>query len=153
LKWKRHFASLAEDGRHWDFANIYDDLAGMLRLFRDPWLDEEEEQRLGNLRLRISDFWENTLSEDQRAHLNVECYIKYDDIIEIDEKGDDIAECPHVFVSLKNGAPLRGIYRGEIIVPSKLLPDNTLSETRRLVDPHLSDRINIFPSEFCKAIS
>jgi len=30
----------------------------------------------------------------------VTCFIKYNDIIEIDEKGDNIAEFPHIFVSL-----------------------------------------------------
>jgi hypothetical protein len=144
---------LAEDGRHWDYANTYSD-AGLVS-FRDPWLSEDESERLGNLRLQIQKFWQDKIPEDQRAHLKVECFIRYDDIIEIDEKGDDAAEFPHVFVSLKKGVPLRGSFRGKLIVPGKLQEENgaaRISDSRTLVDPDLSDRVDIFPSEFRKPI-
>jgi hypothetical protein len=155
LDWRRYFAYLAKDGRRWDFANVYNDAVGLLAFFRDPWLSEDESERLGDLRFKIQEFWQEQISEDQRAHFNVECLIRYDDIIEIDEKGDDVAGCPHVFVSLKNGATLHGTYRGKLIVPGKLQKDNGaawISEPRTVVDPDLSDRIDIFPSEFRKPI-
>jgi hypothetical protein len=153
LKWRRFYAYLAEDGKHWDFANVYNDSA-MVR-FRDPWLSEEDNERMGELRLRIAKFWDENISEDQRAHFNVECFIKYDDIIEIDEKGDDVANFPHVFVSLKEGVPLRGRYYGELIVPSKLQEEEgpaRMSEPRILNNPDPSDRIEIFSAEFRKPL-
>jgi len=118
LNWRRFFAYFAEDGKHWDFANAYND-SGLVGL-QDPWLSEDDSERLGNLRLQIQTFWQEKISEDQRAHFKLECFIRYDDIIEIDERGDDIAGFPHVFVSLKSGRPLRGSYWAELIVPSKL---------------------------------
>jgi hypothetical protein len=151
LNWRKFYAYLAEDGKHWDCANAYND-SGLVRL-RDPWLGEDESERLGDLRIQIAKFWEENISEDRRAHFKVECLIKYDDIIEIDEKGDDVADFPHVFVSLKNGVPIRGSYDAELVVPGRLQEDDAparISEPRILVNPNLSDRIDIFPSEFRK---
>jgi hypothetical protein len=153
LNWGKFFAYLAKDGRHWDYANAYNDAA--LVRFRDPWLSEGDSERQGDLRLRIDKFWQEKISEDERAHFRVACFIRYDDIIEIDERGDDVAEFPHVFVSLKNGVPLRGSYTGELIVPGKLQEENgpaRISEPRTLFNPDLSDRVDIFPSEFRKPI-
>jgi hypothetical protein len=153
LNWRKFYAYLAKDGRHWDYANVYND-AGLVRS-RDPWLSEDDNERLVDLRLQIEKFWQEKISEDERAHFRVECFIRYDDIIEIDEKGDDIAEFPHVFVSLKKGIPLRGSYIGELIVPSKVQEENgsaRVSEPRTLFNADLSDRIDIFPSEFRKPI-
>jgi hypothetical protein len=151
LNWRKFYAYLAEDGRCWDCANTYND-SGLVR-FRDPWLSEEENERQGDLRLQIAKFWEEKISENQRAYFKVECFIKYDDIIEIDEKGDDVGDFPHVFVSLKRGLPLRGSYSAEVVVPGGLQEIDAqaqISEPRILVNPKLSDRIDIFPSAFRK---
>ena len=153
LNWRKFYAYLAEDGRHWDYANVYND-AGLVRL-QNSWLSEDDSDRLGELRLRIEKFWEEKIPEGQRAHLKVECLIRYDDIIEIDERGDDVVQFPHVFVSLKHCAPLRGTYWGELIAPCKLQEENgqaRISDPRRLVNPDLSDRVEIFPSEFRRRI-
>jgi hypothetical protein len=155
VNWRRFFAYFSEDGKHWDFANAYNDTTGLLALFRDPWLSEEHCDRLGDLRPQIHEFWQEKISEQERAHFKVECFIRYDDIIEIDEKGDDVAQCPHVFVSLKDGAPLRATYSGELIVPGRLQEANgppRISEPRTLVNPDLSNRVDIFPPEFRKPI-
>jgi hypothetical protein len=47
-------------------------------------------------------FWEK-IPKDEQAYLEVELFIPYSRIIEIDPFGDEYASCPHVFIETING--------------------------------------------------
>ena len=148
LKWRSFYAYLSTDGKHWDYANVYDD-RGMAR-FNDPWLSDAEVDRLAQLRERVTNFW-HEIPQSEQARFEIECLIKYDDIIEIDEKGDDIARFPHVFVSLKDGRPLRPSYvatlRAHGMMKEVIDAGIPLPPPRIVEQPDLADRVEKFPSE------
>jgi hypothetical protein len=146
LKWRSFFAYLSMDGRRWDYANVYDD-RGIIG-FHDPWLFRDEADRLAELREQVSTFWHESIPETEQARFDVHCLISYDDIIEIDERGDDIASMPHVFAALKDGRPLRAAYRGILRahgVTKEEIDAGRLDPPRVVEDPDLSDRIAMFP--------
>jgi hypothetical protein len=145
LKWGSFYAYLSLDGKHWDYANAYNDRG--LAAVRDPWIFEEESERLYELRTQITEFLQDKISEPERARFEVECLVKYDDIIEIDERGDNQANFPHVFVNLKNGRPANATYRG-VLRATGMAADIDQGEppaSRIIRMPELVDRIEIFP--------
>lgn len=147
IRWRRHYAYLAEDGRHWDCANVYSDrgLAG----FQDAWMSEDEREKEFGLRQRIEEFRREKLPESQRAYADVECFIPYEEIIEIDEKGDRLAQFPHLFVPFRQGVPQNAGHVVKLTVPIAL---EAVSEPRKLVNPKSADRLEMFPSEFRKQV-
>jgi hypothetical protein len=153
LRWRSFYAFLSLDGKHWDYANVFDNRGNCH--YHDPWLSRAEGDKLADLRTRITDYWHDEIPELEQARFDVECLIKYDDIVEIDEKGDDVASFPHVFVSLKNGQPLRAEYIGTLRADtkSKEIDGNLSLPPPRVVEmPSLEDLIQRFPSEFRKPV-
>jgi hypothetical protein len=80
IRWRQYFAYLDIDGKKWDFANKFNesDLC-----WQNPWV-EETVDALGR-KIRI--FWQDNITEECRGHFYVEGLLKYEDILDIDEKG------------------------------------------------------------------
>lgn len=103
IEWRRYYAYVAPDGIHWDCANVQNDRKSID--FEDAWLSEDERMERRRLGQDIHEFWYNQLGEDERGTFIIDGLLKYDDILEIDEKGDYAAPFPHLFVPFKDGKP------------------------------------------------
>lgn len=93
---KEHFAYIDLDAKEWDIAETID------LVFREDKLREGDiERESSNVqRLLISDFCEY-LPKDTQARYEEWGLIKFDDISFIDEKGDIIYDCPHIYLDFK----------------------------------------------------
>jgi hypothetical protein len=134
LVYKRYFAFLDAKQETWDMANAHNDAA--LSEHFDPWNGTGEDHKI---RGDISNFW-STIEETERAWFEVIAFIKFDDIIEIDEMGDDMTKNPHIFVNWKPRAEApfhRYIRKVESI--SRWSP--------RSINPDLKKRTRRFPDD------
>lgn len=151
IEWRRYYAYLAPDGVHWDCANIQNDRQSID--YEDAWLTEDarvEQRRLGQ---EIHEFWYKELAENERGTFIVDGLFKYDDILEIDEKGDNAAPFPHLFVPFKNGKPNFSSVVGRITGNGvRRTPDGApaATEPAELFDPKLENRVAKFPPQFRK---
>jgi Restriction endonuclease len=93
VKVSRRNAWLSANGEHWDVAlSVYDHYGA----HADPWNQPTDEDEIINKRAR--DFW-LLLPESERAWLYFEGVIPYENIVLIDDVGDDEFPGPHVFVT------------------------------------------------------
>jgi hypothetical protein len=96
----RYFAFVDDDGKHWDYAECMDD--GVLPDHTDPW-HEDDNKDLDAARLEAMKIWDQ-LPEASKAWFEVELVLPYENILDIDEEGDEFLRHPHVYVS--NFTPL-----------------------------------------------
>lgn len=112
-----------------------------------------------NMALEHDDFWNNdkndgdinyrghmfmqTSEKKNRAYYETEAVIPYDRIVEIDNIGDPIAKCPHIFVEIKNGS---WFAYGNC----HLRPDDNWGQTVPISKEHEKLRIKHFPKHFPK---
>jgi hypothetical protein len=149
IEWRRFYAFLDQDGIHWDCANIQND--SRMVDFEDAWLTQNERDERRRLNHEIHDFWYNQLPEDQQATYIVHGFFKYDEILEIDEKGDNAAPFPHVYVPFKDGKPAFSYVSGRLTVAGLRTGPNgkpLMTAPRRLYNPLLEHRIEKFPARF-----
>jgi len=89
----RHFAFLDQDGVHWDYAEMMDD--SVVHPHENPWhegRDNDADRRAAH------ELW-NELPEDTRAWFEIKHILPFENILDIDEKGDDWAEIPHIYTT------------------------------------------------------
>jgi len=112
IEWRRFHAFLDPDGIHWDCGNIqnHDRRVDV----SDVWLPDNADNERRQLDHEIREFWSNELPEDQRAMFSIRGFFKYDEILEIDEKGDDAAPFPHVYVPFRDGRPAFSLPRRRV---------------------------------------
>lgn len=91
---KRYFAWLSDDRSQWDILDQID--ISVPSTHEDPWA-EEQTNELRDLHRRAWSFW-NDLPDKNRANYYEERLIRFEDILAIDEAGDDCAKCPHVYI-------------------------------------------------------
>ncbi|MFZ3322733.1 MAG: hypothetical protein WA190_10200 [Usitatibacter sp.] len=133
---RKYFAYLDENYK-WDAAFVFNDAANGWH--DDPWLGKDLDDKI---RSEIFAFWE-TLPEERRAWLEVFGIIAYDDIIDIDEIGDDWVDgAPHVFVT----------FDGSRVQPFKYVVGRVttrgFSSRSQNVHDKKDGRIQIFPEKF-----
>jgi hypothetical protein len=151
IKWRSFYAFLDPDGIHWDCANIQNDTH--MVDFEDMWLARNERDERQRLNHEIHEFWYKELPEDQRATFSVCGFLKYYEILEIDEKGDNAAPFPHVYVPFKQGRPAFSSFEGLLTVNGlRTGPDGkpTITQPRHLINPLTEHRIERFPAPFRK---
>jgi hypothetical protein len=93
--WKRHFAFLDDDGKSWDIAETTDD--GEIDGHENPWTQDRVED--GEKHLRRNEamtVWE-ALPEANRAWFESVLVLPYENILDIDEKGDEYFKNPHIY--------------------------------------------------------
>ena len=152
--WREYFAYLDRDGKRWDFANTFNDEPE--RSSPNPWMEQDEVDKLYNMAIEIRKFWFTNIDEECRARFYVEGLLNYEDILDIDEKGDSCIEHPHVFVTFKNDRPPFSSYTGKVVVPTFFKNDTANTEemfqardvvkSRTLWMQEPADRIQIFPA-------
>jgi hypothetical protein len=89
----RHFAFIDDDGEHWDYADTMDDARVT---HENPWHEKNEQA----LTKRDAAFilW-NELPEHNRAWFETAHVLPFENIVDIDEKGDDWCEMPHIYTT------------------------------------------------------
>lgn len=133
---RRYFAYFHDDGKHWDAAMAFDDVRSSKN--EDCWRREEEDFEL---RSKVYKAWDE-LPKANRAWLEVLGVIPFENILDIDDIGDEYFSSPHVYASFmdRQRGPFKSFYL-------KL-------ETTENYDPRVvflsdkdKDRISIFPEE------
>lgn len=105
---REHFAYLADDGCTWD----YEERVRTNTFYDDPWPKKVQEGLEHKARL----FW-NEVPEKNRATLKVIGLIPYEDILAIDEIGDEYFLYPHIYVNFnEKDGPFSGGTYGELYV-------------------------------------
>ncbi|MDO9006458.1 MAG: restriction endonuclease [Aquabacterium sp.] len=136
---QRYFAYLSDDGKSWDAAMVVNDARG--HTHEDPWLGED---RNGETRQTIYEFW-STIPEVNRAWLEVVGLVPFDDIVDIDDLGDEYVQVPHIYAQFVTGR--RGPFK------SFIAEVETISrwEPRSFNPGEMTDgRIEYFPVELRK---
>ena len=88
-------AYIAEDGEHWDFAEG----AGRVFVYQDPWQDEESERQEEAVREIYSKAMQKWDTLDQnKAWFEEFVILPYENILAIDETGDEFLSGPHIYV-------------------------------------------------------
>lgn len=94
---QRYFAYLSDDGKSWDAAMAVNDARSGRH--EDPWLgsDQHDENRQA-----IFEFW-NKIPEANRAWFEVSGVVPFEDILDIDDLGDEYVQAPHVYAPFASG--------------------------------------------------
>jgi hypothetical protein len=94
----RHFAYLGPDGVEWDYAECMND--GPVDRFENPWHDKSVEDYRSEQAARsvAMDLWD-ALSPDSKAWYQVIAVLPYENIVDIDEKGDECFGGPHIYTT------------------------------------------------------
>ncbi len=136
---KRCFAFFAEDGVSWDVANAHNDEE--IASWENPWSDPRSIDRCA-----LFDVWRQ-LPENERAWLNVIGFLSFEDIVAIDDIGDDVCEYPHFYVNWPSSLEFFPCKQ------SVELETVNASPKRKTQFPALEARVERFPSEYRKIIS
>jgi len=90
---RRHFAFIDDDGEHWDYSETMNDAIPHSHF--DPWSEDSEEKE-SEARGAAYEIW-NGIPEANRAWFEVFLVLPFENILDIDEKGDEYREIPHVY--------------------------------------------------------
>ena len=106
----RHFACLDAEGR-WDFVEYVDD--GPVSFNdpwsgRDPWAVDDEQASLRQVAFSV---W-NALPDTEQAWVERCVVLPYENIVAIDEDGDEFCQNPHVYVSV---SPITGNFHSRSV--------------------------------------
>lgn len=132
---RQFFAYIDDAGERWDIANSYNNAA--MRTYEDPWNGSNHD----GTRSVIYEAWDN-LPEQNRAWCFVYGVIRYEDVLEVDEIGDDCTEHPHMFVNWKKDKQHPFALRWIKIESIEQF------NRRIIIDPDLDKRVAIFQEDF-----
>lgn len=113
---RRHFAYLDEDGEHWDYAECMND--ARRHHHDDPWREDDDEAADG--RAEAWDLW-NTFPEQNRAWFELFLILPYENVLAVDEKGDEWFPHPHIYTIPfhPTDGPFRNYLRISLEVPGQ----------------------------------
>ena len=94
---KRYFAYLSNDGKSWDAAMAVNDARSHIN--EDPWLGSDGHDETRNA---IHEFW-SKIPESSQAWFEVLGVVPFEDILDIDELGDEYVQAPHVYTPFASG--------------------------------------------------
>lgn len=130
---QRHFAFLDDDDEHWDFAETMNDAEHSR--YEDPWSNVDG-NRIDQARVEAMALWE-ALPEQNRAWFEHHIILPYENILDIDEDGDEIFRNPHIFVSDLSGVPpgpFRRYGRTRVTSMSQFNPRKAYAEPEKRVE-------------------
>lgn len=134
---RRCLAFLDDDNVAWDYAECMNDST----THNNPWRTEEDEEIINAFAAARSEamtIWD-VLPEKNWAWFEMWLILPYESIIDIDEKGDEWFEGPHIYVN--DFDPVRGPFREYCRL--KLATIGRWSS--RQTDPDLKNRVAKFP--------
>lgn len=136
---RRVCAYIADDGKHWDAALFYNHDAMMMRN-DNPWAPDQQQQM--EARKAILEVWEK-LPDKNKAWMDVRGIVPFEDIMDIDEHGDDWAEIPQVFAEFNgDSGPFKYLLGGVKNVAQ------ANEERVQIHNPQLADRVVFFPEQY-----
>lgn len=94
---QRNFAYLSDDGKSWDAAMAVNDARG--RTHDDPWMGED---RPDEKRQSIYELWQK-IPEANQAWFELVGVVPFDDILDVDDLGDEYVQAPHVYAPFGPG--------------------------------------------------
>lgn len=133
---KRCYAYLSDDGKSWDAALTVNEARIPERY--DPWFGDDSRDEK---RDTIHEFWSN-IPVSNRAWLEVIGTVLFEDVLDIDELGDEFVDTPHVYAPFASGmqGPFKD-FRAEV---------ETIDDRERRYfspDSQTHGRVQYFPSE------
>lgn len=133
-----HYAFVDDDGKHWDFVEEHKQEENKSR-FHDPW-DGGDRDTIDSIDQALNSFWMK-LPEQNKAWHEVYGILPFDNIIAIDEDGDDWADhnTPHIYVD-------RWDYKNGPFLPDFYINLHTIGHSRRQIIPDPDMRVEKFPS-------
>ena len=131
---ERHFAFLDSDGVHWDFAESMNSARPAPHY--DPWRGEIEPSEDED-RAVAMEIW-NSLPEENRGWFEVHVLLPYENILDIDEEGDEYSDAPHIYTF--PWVPNRGPFADRQWVTL-----NTIGARERRIHPNPENRVQKFP--------
>jgi hypothetical protein len=127
-------AYVADDRKHWDTTEIGDRAVPPARDNSWEHLDDQEDE--WRAEYNATHFW-NELPQKNRGRLVSTGVVKFEDILAIDEDGDDTVDCPVVFVEFPN---------------EDCMPRSTGVSVIKIDEERIeiakADRIKFFPEKF-----
>lgn len=130
---RRYFAYLSDDQNQWDY--IESSVSPGVNPYQDPWHDKEKRVTDHLLERKIYKYWSN-LPDKNQANCYIFEIIEYEEILDIDEKGDSAAKIPHVYLeSVRLRKERRFIENLERYNPVRVSADS-------------ESRVEFFPKEF-----
>lgn len=91
--YRRHFAYLGIANEEWDYAECMDD--GPAQSQENPWRERHDADDT-EARTAAMDIW-NALPERTRAWYELIAVLPFENILDIDEKGDEYLAYPHIY--------------------------------------------------------
>lgn len=137
---RRYFAFKSGENEDWDVANTLNDAVNDDHI--DKWNGLDFSERWPE-RQKIFEIWD-AFQPHEKAWIEVVGYIRYEDILEVDEVGDELTSFPHVFVNWKLDSDV------PFYAWSPKL--ETIDAFRGVFYPRFEDRIQRFPEEMRKEI-
>lgn len=130
----RHFAWVGADGISWDFDETVNDAIPLGD--EDPWQNHNEDRHAA--RGRAIQFWD-ALPQGEKAWFSCEAVLPFENIIDIDENGDDWVEQAHIYTTefVPERGPFSSFYQ-EL--------RTTGSFETRYADPNPDARLQKFPT-------
>lgn len=134
---QRYFAYLSDDGDSWDAAMAVNDAISSKH--EDPWLggDPNDEKRQA-----IYEIW-SKIPKTNQAWFEVVGVVPFEDILDIDELGDEYVQSPHVYATFAPG--MRGPFKGFIAEVESI---GQWDRRSYYPDEKTDGRIAYFPAEF-----
>jgi hypothetical protein len=117
----------------WDYCDEYN----MALVHDDFWNNAKDKTNVHYRGYKFS----QTIDKDKRAFFETEAVIPYEKIIEIDNLGDPLAKCPHIFVDKSSGSWFE--YGN-----SFLKPEDDWGSSHEIYTKHDNLRIKYFPKKF-----
>lgn len=133
---RRHFAYLSDDGKSWDAAMAVNDASSR---HEDPWLGDHQN---AEKRQAIYELW-SKIPEANQAWFEVVGVVPFEDILDIDELGDEYVQAPHVYATFAPG--VRGPFKGFI---AEVESTSRWDQRSYYPDEKTDGRIAYFPAEF-----
>lgn len=133
---KRHFAYLSDDGKSWDAAMAVNDARSR---HEDPWLGDHQNDEK---RQAIHELW-SKIPEANQAWFEVVGVVPFEDILDIDELGDEYVQAPHVYATFAPG--MRGPFKGFI---AEVESTGRWDQRSYYPDEKTDGRIAYFPAAF-----
>ncbi|WP_374334404.1 hypothetical protein [Leeia sp.] len=101
---KRYKAYLSDDGQSWDAAMVID--YAKFDMENTPWRDIEQRTALER---EVTKFWLD-IPDRNKAWLEKVGVILFEDIMDIDELGDEYVQAPHIYTISASGKPYTHLY-------------------------------------------
>jgi hypothetical protein len=136
----RHFAYLADDGKSWDAVLCCDDAT---HLQDDCWKSNENPDEKRGEAYRV---WEQ-LPEQNRAWLDVVGIVPFENVLDVDEIGDEYIEEPHIYAPFNGpNGPFCYFYARIQTTPiyecRRAYPESDQSDRTEKFPAHLRERID-----------